>query len=60
MIIIIRALFQWGKDDEDYDPPTIRDETSDFIKIKEDKEAHQKEKREKKGKKKENRKKGKR
>ena len=39
MIIIIRALPQWGKDDGDYDSPTSRDETSDFIKIKEAKEA---------------------
>ena len=42
MIFIIRALSQWGKDDEDYDSPTSRDETSDFIKIKEAKEAHEK------------------
>ena len=27
MIIIIRALSQWGKDDGDYDSPTSRDET---------------------------------
>ena len=40
MIIIIRALSQWGKDDGDYDSPTSRDETPDFIKkIKEAKEA---------------------
>ena len=32
MIFIIRAFSQWGKDDEDYDSPTSRDETSDFIK----------------------------
>ena len=32
MIFIIRALFQWGKDDGGYDSPTSRDETSDFIK----------------------------
>ena len=32
MIFIIRALSQWGKDDEDYDSPTSRDETSDFKK----------------------------
>ena len=44
MIFIIIALSQWGKDDEDYDSPASRDETSDFIKIKEAKEAHQKEK----------------
>ena len=29
----------WGKDDGDYDSPTSRDETSDFMKIKEAKEA---------------------
>ena len=29
MIIIIRALSQWGKDDGDYDSPTSRDETLD-------------------------------
>ena len=29
MIIIIRALSQWGKDDGDYDSPTSRDETPD-------------------------------
>ena len=52
MIFIIRALSQWGKDDEDYDSPTSRDETSDFIKIKEAKEAHtKKEKNERKKKK---------
>ena len=39
MIIIIRALPQWGKDDGDYDSPTSRDETPDFKKIKEAKEA---------------------
>ena len=33
MIIIIRALSQWGKDDGDYDSPTSRDETSDFKKM---------------------------
>ena len=43
MIFIIRALSQWGKDDEDYDSPTSRDETSDFIKIKEAKEVHKRE-----------------
>ena len=32
MIIIIRALSQWGKDDGDYDSPTSRDETPDFTK----------------------------
>ena len=57
MIIIIRALPQWGKDEGDYDPPTSRDETPDFMKNKrgqrspnkkeqkkEAKEAHQKKK----------------
>ena len=39
IIIIIRALSQWGKDDGDYDSPTSRDETLDFIKIKEAKDA---------------------
>ena len=29
MIIIIRALPQWGKDDGDYDSPTSRYETQD-------------------------------
>ena len=29
MIIIIRALAQWGKDDGDYDSPTSQDETPD-------------------------------
>ena len=29
MIIIIRALSQWGKDDGDYDSPTSQDETPD-------------------------------
>ena len=42
MIIIIRALPQWGKDDGDYDSPTSRDETSEFTKIKEANEAHTK------------------
>ena len=59
MIFIIRALSQWGKDDEDSDSPTSQDKISDFIKIKEAKEAHQKEKkkREKKKKKKKRKKK---
>ena len=41
MIIIIRALPQWGKDDGDHDSPTSLDETPDEIreKIKEAKEA---------------------
>ena len=34
MIIIIRALPQRGKDDGDYDSPTSRDETPDFMKNK--------------------------
>ena len=58
MIIIIRALPQWGKDDGDYDSPTSRDATPDFIKKikeaeeaqikKEAKEAHKKTKKQKK------------
>ena len=55
MIIIIRALPQWGKDDGDYDSPTSRNETPDFIKKgakeaqikKEAKEAQTKKEREK-------------
>ena len=40
MIIIIRALPQWGKDDGDYDSPISWDETRTLkIKIKEAKEA---------------------
>ena len=56
MILIIRALSQWGKDDGDYESPTSRDETSDFTKRKkkEKKEKGQKEKR--KAQKKENKK----
>ena len=34
MIFIIRALSKCGKDDEDYDSLTSRDETSDFTKRK--------------------------
>ena len=34
MIFIIRALSKWGKDDEDYDSPTSRDETPDEKKAK--------------------------
>ena len=34
MIIIIRALSQWGKDDGGYDSPISRDATPDEIKIK--------------------------
>ena len=41
MIIIIRALSQWGKDDGDYDSPTSRDEALD--EKKEKKEAIKKE-----------------
>ena len=37
MIIIIRALSQWGKDDGDYDSPISRDETLDENKKKEKK-----------------------
>ena len=47
MIIIIRALPQWGKDDGDYDSSTIQDENQDLKKEakgaqikKEAKEAH--------------------
>ena len=43
MIIIIRALSQWGKDDGDYDSPTSRDETPDK-KNRENKEAIKKRK----------------
>ena len=39
MIFIIRALSQWGKDDEYYDSPTSRDETSDFQKKKKKRKA---------------------
>ena len=39
MIIIIRALSQWGKDDGDYDSPTSRDETPDEKKRKKKKKA---------------------
>ena len=46
MIFIIRALSSWGKDDEGYDSPTSRDETSDFTK-KRGEEKGQKEKKEK-------------
>ena len=44
MIFIIRALSQWGKDDEDYDSPTSRDEASDFKKKKKRKKEKEKEK----------------
>ena len=40
MIVIIKALSQWGKDAGDYDSPTSRDETSDFTK-KEEIVSHQ-------------------
>ena len=52
MIFITRALSQWGKDDEDYDSPTSRDETSDFTKkkrkAKKKKKAKKREKKERK------------
>ena len=52
MIFIIRALSQCGKDDEDYDSPTSRDETLDFTKRKKEKrEKGQKEKKQAKEKK---------
>ena len=38
MIIIIRALSQWGKDDGDYDSPISRDETPDEKKEKKERE----------------------
>ena len=38
MIIIIRALPKWGKDDGEYDSPTSRDETPDNERKKEKKE----------------------
>ena len=44
MVIIIRALSQWGKDDGDYDSPKSRDETPDEKKEKERKEAIKKRK----------------
>ena len=44
MIFIIRALSQGGKDDEDYDSPTSRDETSDFTKRKKRKAKKKKKK----------------
>ena len=37
MIIIFRAVLQWGKDDGDYDSPTSRDETPDNEKKREKK-----------------------
>ena len=49
MIIIIRALPQWAKDDGDYDSPTSRDETLDEKKEKNvKKEKGQKKKKKKK------------
>ena len=42
MIIIIRALSQWGKDDGDYDSPISRDETPDEEKEKNKKRGHKK------------------
>ena len=62
MIFIIRALSSWGKDDEGYDSPTSRDETSDFTKRKKEKKKRKakkkkaKEKKEKKEKEKKERK----
>ena len=44
MIIIIRALPQWGKDDGDYDSPTSREETPDFMKNKRGQRSPNKEK----------------
>ena len=46
MIIIIRALSQWGKDDGDYDSPTVRDETSEKKEAKKWEKAQQKQMRE--------------
>ena len=48
MIIIIRALSQWGKDDGDYDSPTSRDETPDEKQIGQKKEKRPKQKNERK------------
>ena len=48
MIFIIRALSQWGKDDGDYDSPTSRDETPDFMKNKRGQRSPNKKKRPKK------------
>ena len=45
MVIIIRALSHVRKDDGIYDSLTSWDESLDFIKIKEAKEAHKKDKR---------------
>ena len=39
MIFVIRALSQRGKDDEEYDSPTSRDETLDFTKRKKKRKA---------------------
>ena len=44
MIIIIRALSQWGKNDGDYDSPTSRDETPDENKKNKKRERPKKEK----------------
>ena len=43
MIIIIRALSQWGKDDGDYDSPISQDETLAEKKQKRKKRGHKKE-----------------
>ena len=56
MIIIIRALPQWGKDDGDYDSPISRDETLDEKKRKE--KAQKKREKEKKEKKREKKREG--
>ena len=42
MIIIFRAVPQWGKDDGDYDSPTSRDETPDNEREKREKEKIEK------------------
>ena len=47
MIIIIRALPQWGKDDGDYDSPTSRDETPAMREKKKGKKKEKEKKREK-------------
>ena len=44
MIIIIRALSQWGKDDGDYDSPISRDETPDEKKERKEKRKAKKKK----------------
>ena len=49
MIFIIRALSQWGKDDEDYDPPQVGMRLSDFTKKNKRKAKKKKKAKEKKG-----------